>query len=251
MNSLNRVVIFGATSAIAEHTARLLIEQGASICCVGRNPDKLSALVNDFQVRADSSQIVTSITADLTQTADHAQLIEKAASELGGLDAALIAHGCLPDQARCEHDFRLIEHQLQINGISVLSLLTLLANYFEDQGRGVITAISSVAGDRGRKSNYVYGTAKGMVSIYMQGMRNRLADKGVDVITIKPGFVDTPMTAEFEKSGILWATPDTIAKGIVQAMSKGKNEAYLPGFWRLIMFIIRHIPESIFKRLSL
>jgi short-subunit dehydrogenase len=90
-----------------------------------------------------------------------------------------------------------------------------------------------------------------MVSIYMQGMRNRLADTGVDVITIKPGFVDTPMTAEFEKNGILWATPDTIAKGIVQAMSKGKNEAYLPGFWRLIMFIIRHIPESIFKRLSL
>jgi short-subunit dehydrogenase len=115
----------------------------------------------------------------------------------------------------------------------------------------VIAVISSVAGDRGRQSNYVYGAAKGMVSLFAQGLRNRLAKSNVDVVTIKPGFVDTPMTAEFDKSGLLWAKPEQIAAGIIKAMQKGKGEVYLPWFWWGIMLIIKHIPEAIFKRLSL
>jgi hypothetical protein len=133
----------------------------------------------------------------------------------------------------------------------VISLTTLLANRFEQRGRGTLIAISSVAGDRGRQSNYVYGAAKGMISLLLQGLRNRLSSKGIQVITIKPGFVDTPMTAAFEKKGLLWAQPDQIAKGIVAAVERGRDEVYLPWFWRWIMLVIRHIPERLFKRLQL
>ncbi len=134
--------------------------------------------------------------------------------------------------------------------MSVISLLTHLGNRFEAQRHGAIAVISSVAGDRGRLSNYVYGTAKGAVSIFMQGLRNRLYKSGVNVLTIKPGFVDTPMTAQLPK-GALWAQPDHIAAGIIKAIDSGKTVVYLPGFWRLIMLIIKSIPESVFRRLSL
>lgn len=251
MNSLNRVVIFGATSAIAEHTARQLVQNGASVYCIGRNADKLSRIIADLKVRAGRDQTIDGMSADLSDINQHLSLIEQASEALGGLDAALIAHGTLPDQKACEADLELTLQEIQTNALSVVSLLSLLANRFEAQGKGVIAAISSVAGDRGRQSNYVYGAAKGMVSLFMQGLRNRLAKKGVSVVTIKPGFVDSPMTADFDKSGPLWAKPDVIAKGIVNAMQKGKGEVYLPWFWWGIMQIIKHIPEAIFKRLSL
>ena len=130
--------------------------------------------------------------------------------------------------------------EIETNALSVVSLLSLIANKYEEKGKGVIAAISSVAGDRGRQSNYVYGAAKGMVSLFMQGLRNRLASKGVSVVTIKPGFVDSPMTASFDKSGPLWAKPEMVAKGIVNAMQKGKGEVYLPWFWYIVMQIIKH-----------
>lgn len=251
MNSLNRVVIFGATSAIAEHTARQLVQNGASVYCIGRNTDKLSRIIADLKVRAGRDQTIDGMSADLSDINQHLSLIEQASEALGGLDAALIAHGTLPNQKACEADVELTVQEIQTNALSVVSLLSLLANRFEAQGKGVIAAISSVAGDRGRQSNYVYGAAKGMVSLFMQGLRNRLAKKGVSVVTIKPGFVDSPMTADFDKSGPLWAKPEVIAKGIVNAMQKGKDEVYLPWFWWSIMQIIKHIPEAIFKRLSL
>jgi len=251
MNSLNRVVIFGVTSAIAEQTARQLVQNGASIYCIGRNPDKLNRILADLKVRAGSDQTIAGVSADLTDTHQHLALIEQANEALGGLDAALIAHGTLPDQKACEADVTLTLQEIETNALSVVSLLSLLANQFEAQGKGVIAAISSVAGDRGRQSNYVYGAAKGMVSLFMQGLRNRLASKGVSVVTIKPGFVDSPMTASFDKSGPLWSKPEIIAKGIVNAMQKGKGEVYLPWFWFMIMQVIKHIPEAIFKRLSL
>lgn len=251
MNSLNRVVIFGATSAIAEHTARQLVQNGASVYCIGRNSDKLSRIIADLKVRAGNDQIIEGVSADLTDINQHISLVQQANDALGGLDAALIAHGTLPDQKACEADVALTLQEIQTNALSVISLLSLLANQFEAQGKGVIAAISSVAGDRGRQSNYVYGAAKGMVSLFMQGLRNRLAKRGVSVVTIKPGFVDSPMTADFDKSGLLWTKPDVIARGIVNAMQKGKGDVYLPWFWWGIMQIIKHIPETIFKRLSL
>ena len=251
MNTPNRVVIFGATSAIAEQTARLLVARGASLYCIGRNPEKLNAILQDLRIRASDDQVIGGIAVDLTDNTQHETLITQAESCLGGLDTALVAHGSLPDQKACEQSTALTQEAMQVNALSVINLLTLLGNHFAQKKSGSIAVISSVAGDRGRQSNYVYGAAKGMVSIFMQGLRNRLARQGVNVITIKPGFVDTPMTAAFDKNGPLWASPEQIAKGIVQAILKGKNDVYLPGFWRLIMLIIRHIPETLFKRLSL
>lgn len=251
MNSLKRVILFGATSAIAEQTARQLIAQGASLYCVGRNPDKLKVLIDDLKVRASSQQRIDGCVADLTDSAQHAQLIDTAEKMLGGIDGVLIAHGTLPDQQACQADVAKTRQEIETNALSVITLLTLLANRFEQQQHGVIAVISSVAGDRGRQRNYVYGAAKGMLSIFLQGLRNRLAKARVDVVTIKPGFVDTPMTAEFDKGGPLWAKPEQIAKGIIKAMQKGKGEVYLPWFWWWIMRIITHIPEAIFKRLSL
>jgi short-subunit dehydrogenase len=251
MNSLNRVIIFGATSAIAEHAARQMVQKGASVFCIGRNADKLATILADLHVRAASGQVVEGVSADLANMTRHSALIKQASEALGGLDAALIAHGTLPDQKACESDAMATQKEIQVNGLSVINLLTLLANQFEAQGFGVIAAISSVAGDRGRQSNYVYGAAKGMVSLFMQGLRNRLAKKGISVVTIKPGFVDTPMTAGFDKPGVLWAKPEQVAASIVNAMRKGKGDVYVPWFWYGIMQVVRHIPEAAFKRLSL
>ena len=248
---LQRVVLFGATSAIAEQVARQLVAQGASLYCIGRQPEKLSALMDDLKVRAGATQRIAGCSADLTHSAQHASLIDDAEQHLGSIDAVLIAHGTLPDQAACIANPETTLEQLNTNALSVISLLTHLANRMEKQQRGVIAMISSVAGDRGRQSNYVYGAAKGMVSIFLQGLRNRLASANVAVVTIKPGFVDTPMTAGLSKGGPLWASPEKVARGIVKAMHQGKSVVYLPWFWRPIMLIIRHIPEALFKRMSL
>lgn len=251
MNSLKRVIIFGATSAIAEQSARRLVARGASVFCIGRDAAKLDAVVRDLRVRASSEQRIDGKAADLLDTANHAHLLDAAEHFLGGMDGVLIAHGTLPDQKACEASFEQTRKEIDTNAISIISLLTLLANRFEQQHSGVIAVISSVAGDRGRQSNYVYGAAKGMVSIFLQGLRNRLSSSNVHVVTIKPGFVDTPMTAALDKSGPLWAQPEQVAEGIVTAMIKGKGDVYLPWFWYWIMLIIRHIPEFIFKRMSL
>lgn len=248
---MQRIVIFGATSAIAEATARLWVERGASLFLVGRNAEKLQAIAADLQVRAAANQKIGMLAADMNDGARHPELIAAAALALGGMDVALIAHGTLPDQQACEESVAATFAEIQTNVLSTISLLTLLANRFEAEKQGAIAVISSVAGDRGRQSNYVYGAAKGMVTIFLQGLRNRLAKTGVKVVTIKPGFVDTPMTAGFEKKGVLWASPKQIARGIVRALATGRNEVYLPWFWRWIMLMIRHIPERIFKRMSL
>ena len=156
----------------------------------------------------------------------------------------------MPDQKACEASVELTLREIDTNALSVIALSTLLAQDFAAQGSGTLAVISSVAGDRGRQSNYVYGAAKCMLDLFLQGLRNRLARQGVHVLTIKPGFVATPMTAAFPK-GALWAKPEVIADGIVRAIAAQRDVVYLPGFWRLIMLVIRHIPEAIFKRLSL
>lgn len=251
MKTLQRAVIFGATSAIAQAVARQLVAKGASLYCVGRNPDKLNALLADLRVRAENSQLIAGEVADLNDRYRHADLFGAAEAALGGLDAVLIAHGSLPDQKACESSVDVTLREMETNALSAISLLTMAANLMESRRAGVIAAISSVAGDRGRQSNYVYGAAKGMLTLFMQGLRNRLISSGVAVVTIKPGFVDTPMTAAFDKGGLLWASPETVAKGIVSAMEKGRGEVYVPAFWRLILLVIIHIPSAIFNRMRL
>lgn len=242
-------IVIGATSAIAESVCRVWSTRGYSLFLVGRNEDKLQQLSADYSVRGATT--VHHFLLDVNEFGSHQTCWDEAVKSMGRVDGIFIAHGTLPDQASCEASFETALQEINTNGLSVISFCTIAANEFQKTGKGDIAVISSVAGDRGRQSNYVYGAAKGMVSIYLQGLRNRLFKSGVHVTTIKPGFVDTPMTAEFDKGGPLWATPDQIAQGIVASIDKKRNVAYLPWFWLGIMTIIKHIPEFVFKRLSL
>jgi len=245
---MRRILIFGATSALAEATARRFAQDGNRFFQVARDRVKLEALIDDLRVRGAAQ--VEGCVADARDFDRHQALVDDAFEALNGLDTALIAHGTLPDQRGCEASFQAARREFEINALGVMSLLTHLANRFERQGFGTIAVISSVAGDRGRQSNYVYGASKGAVSIFMQGLRNRLHSRGVRVLTIKPGFVDTPMTSAFDK-GPLWVRPDNVAKGIYDAIEKNRDVVYLPWFWSPIMGVIRALPEAIFKRLRL
>ncbi|MBU2741634.1 SDR family oxidoreductase [Acidithiobacillus albertensis] len=244
---MRHILIIGATSAIAEATARIFAQDGDRLYLVARNAERLSVVASDLKVRG-ATQVET-MTLDANETSQHAQLIAQAEAAMEGLDVVLIAHGTLSDQMACQASYEDTLKELQTNCLSVISLLTHVANRFEEQKKGTIVVISSVAGDRGRQSNYIYGTAKAAVSTFMQGLRNRLYRSGVKVITIKPGFVDTPMTADFKK-GKLWASPSQIGAGIYQAIQKKRDIVYLPWFWRFIMLIISTIPEKIAQKLN-
>jgi decaprenylphospho-beta-D-erythro-pentofuranosid-2-ulose 2-reductase len=246
---MQRVVIIGATSAIAHAAARLWAAQGAALFLVGRNAERLEANAADLSVRGAASVAVHAM--DATDDAAHVPMMAAAVVALGGVDVALIAHGTLPDQRECETDLSRLRAEIETNGVSVCLLSQLFANHFAAQGAGALAVIGSVAGDRGRQSNFAYGAAKGLVARFTEGLRNRVAKAGVQVLLVKPGFVDTPMTAEFEKKGLLWAQPEAIAAGILRAIEAKRDVVYLPWFWRWIMLIIRHIPERVFKRLSL
>ncbi|MFT5481769.1 MAG: decaprenylphospho-beta-D-erythro-pentofuranosid-2-ulose 2-reductase [Halieaceae bacterium] len=246
---MNKLLIIGACSAIATATARRYAERGCAIHLVARDQQHLALIAKDLEIRGASAVTMDSFLA--ADYASHAGLLERASEALGGLEMVLIAHGSLGDQGSSAASFAVTLAEFETNTLSVISLLTLLAPRLEKQAYGTIAVISSVAGDRGRQSNYVYGAAKGAVSVFTQGLRNRLAASGVHVVTIKPGFVDTPMTAGLPKGGPLWATPEQIAMGIERAIDRKQNVAYLPWFWRYVMLIIRCIPEAIFKRLSL
>ena len=245
---MQHILIIGATSTIAEATAKMFARRGDRLYLLARNQDRLSSLAEDLKIRGAAS--VAWRRFDAHEADAPAAAIAAAFASLGTVDAALIAHGTLPDQQACETDPEAVLAALHTNAISTVSLLTQLANTLEKQRSGAIAVITSVAGERGRQSNYVYGAAKGMVSVFLQGLRNRLHQSGITVIDLKPGLVDTPMTAGFEK-GVLWAQPETIAAGIVRALDAGKSVVYLPWFWKYVMFIIRNIPERIFKRLEL
>jgi len=243
-----RIVIIGATSAIAEATARCYAARGARIFLIARQAQRLSDIAQDLRVRGAAD--VNSATLDVNQHAAHADVLERAWSWLGEVDAILIAHGTLPDQTACEQSVEVALAEFNTNATSTIALMTLAAAKLETQRHGALAVISSVAGDRGRQSNYLYGSAKAAVSTFASGLRQKLAKVGVAVVTIKPGFVDTPMTKDFRK-GPLWAKPDAVARGIVRAIDRRRSVAYLPWFWSIIMLIIRHIPESIFKRIKL
>ena len=243
-----KILIIGATSAIAHETAKCFAKDGAELFLVARSSEKLAAVQDDLNVRG--AKRTESYVLDVSQLDQHEAMIRSAIETLGELDMALIAHGTLGDQRLSQQSVAKTLEEFTTNCTSVISLLTLLANYFEPRKKGCIAVISSVAGDRGRNSNYVYGAAKGAVSTFLQGLRSRLAKAGVKVVTIKPGFVDTPMTASLRK-GLLFASPRKVGEGIYHAMLKGKEVMYLPWFWRPIMLVVKSIPEPVFKRLSI
>jgi decaprenylphospho-beta-D-erythro-pentofuranosid-2-ulose 2-reductase len=245
---MTKVLIVGATSAIAYETAKCFAQDGAELFLVGRNVEKLTTIANDLKVRG--AKRIETFLLDLNHLDRHQEMLDAAISTFGVLDMLLIAHGTLGNQQRCEQSVAETLKEFTSNCSSVISLLTISANYFEQQKRGCIAVISSVAGDRGRPSNYVYGTTKAAVSTFLQGLRSRLYKSGVSVVTIKPGLVDSPMTAALKK-GPLFSSPQRVGRGVYQAMKKGKAVVYLPGYWRGIMFVVRNIPEGVFKRLSL
>jgi short-subunit dehydrogenase len=243
---MQRVLIVGATSAIAEAVAREFARRGAALVLMARDPQRLQAVAQDLRVRGAAS--CDTLLFDARAPATHGELVQQVVDRLGGLDVALIAHGTLPDQHACEQSTELLRDALAVNALSVMTLCTPLAQYLEAQGHGVIAVISSVAGDRGRRSNYVYGASKAAVTAFASGLRQRLYPKGVAVVTIKPGFVSTPMTAAFAKHA-LWASPARVAGDIVRAIDRGSPVLYTPWFWRIIMALLRAVPERLFRRL--
>ncbi|AKF83834.1 SDR family oxidoreductase [Myxococcus sp. MISCRS1] len=245
---MKKVLVLGATSAIAQATVRLLAARGASLYLVGRNVENLDAVAKDAATRGAAK--VESKALDLNDFSAHEALVDGAFQALGGLDGVVLAHGVLGDQTEAQRSWAATEAVLRTNFLSAVSLLTALANRFEAQKAGTLVVISSVAGDRGRQSNYVYGASKGALNVFLQGLRNRLAKSNVAVVTVKPGFVDTPMTAHIPKNK-LFASPEKVARGLLSAADGRKNEVYVPGIWALIMLIIKSIPESVFKKLKL
>lgn len=243
---MQKILILGATSAIASAMARLLAAQGNALFLAARNEVALETLLQDIKARG--AVVVTGGKFDALDLASHATLIDKAADALGGLDTMIMAYGDLPDQATIENSPEKVVAALHTNFVSAAHILTLVARRFEQQGRGAIVAISSVAGDRGRASNYVYGSAKAGLTCFLSGMRQRLARQGVKVVTIKPGLVDTPMTSGFPK-GALWSKPEKVAQVAIRALEGGAGVVYAPSYWRLIMWIIRNIPDRLFTRL--
>ncbi len=245
---LEKVLVFGATSAIAQATARLLAARGAELFLVGRDPEKLEAVADDARTRGAGR--VTAVAADLNDASRHGELLAGAVAALGRIDAVLVAQGLLADSDACDRDPRLVREVLETNFVAPALLCEAAAGRLAAQGSGTVVGISSVAGDRGRQSNYAYGAAKGALSRYLEGLRNRLFRRGVHVLTVKPGFIDSPMTAHLPKSA-LYAPPSAVARAIVRGVERRRDEVYVPGFWRAIMLVIRHVPERIFKRLRM
>lgn len=246
---MKNIVIVGATSSIASACARAWVADGARFFLIARNEARLQQVADDL--RARGAQSVAFAPLDIDRLDAHDAVLSQCVAELGTLDIVLVAPGTLPDQSACESDADLAVREFNTNAVSVIALLTRLANIVEPQRKGTLAVISSVAGDRGRPSNYLYGSAKAALSTFCEGMRARLKKSGVDLVTIKPGFVATPMTAGLPLPGPLVATPERVARDIVHAASRGNDVLYTPWFWCGIMWIIRSIPKRIFNRLSL
>ena len=242
-----RIVIVGATSAIAEHCARLWVRAAVDIVLIGRDLVRVSRVAADLRVRSPHSS-VTAHEVNFLDPASITVLAQKLASEKT-IDVVLIAHGNLPDQTECEHDVALARDALEINGVSPVLFAEAFAHQMEQVGRGTIAIIGSVAGDRGRKTNYVYGAAKGMVERYVQGLQHRFAHSKITIVLIKPGPTATPMTAHLPQRGM--ATAQAVASRIVAAIASGIPVVYVPAQWAVIMMVIRHLPRAIFNKLNI
>lgn len=246
---MKNILVIGATSAIASACAREWCAPDVIFFLVARDPDKLAQTGADLLARGAGA--IHSYLLDATDIASHLPMLDACRMAVGQIDIALIAHGTLPDQLACEKDANLALQEFANNGTSVIALLTVLANQFEVQRCGTLAVITSVAGDRGRPSNYLYGSAKAAVSVFCEGMRARLFKVGVHLIDIRPGFVATPMTQGLPLPAALVTQPEVVAKRIVSGVEKKVDVLYTPAFWALIMLIIRSIPRFVFNRLKL
>ena len=245
---LPRIVIVGATSAIAVHCARLWLSAApAALTLIGRDLQKTSDIAADLRVRSPQS-IVQVLQTDFLDPAAIRTLVEALCAE-GAIDLVLIAHGSLPVQADCQQNVNLVQEALAINGISPVLFAEAFATHMEKAQAGTLALIGSVAGDRGRKSNYVYGAAKGLVTRYVQGMQHRFANSKITIVLIKPGPTATPMTAHLPQRGM--ASAEAVASRIIAAIDAGTPMAYVPAKWAIIMMVIRHLPRAIFNKLNI
>lgn len=250
MNNRKKIVIIGATSAIAEHCARLWLEmQPIDLVLVGRDASRIARVAADLKVRSPQSDIRTVQAGFLDPDAINATVGSIVGA--GRVDIVLIAHGVLPDQSGCQDNLLACRDALEINGVSPVLYAEAFASEMEKARHGTIALIGSVAGDRGRKSNYVYGAAKGLVARYAQGLQHRFAGSGVKIVLIKPGPTDTPMTAHLKDQGAKLASVESVARQIVAGVGSGKPVVYTPRKWWLIMGVIQHLPRAIFNRLDI
>ena len=248
MNKGLRVVAYGAGSAICHEVLKLYAREGATFFLVARNGEKLAAVADDLAARGGT--IGGTASYDFREWQRHEAVTAEAGDALGGIDVAIVAHGTLPDQAECEKSAEAVKSCMDDNFTSVVIIAQALVQRLCAQGRGTLAIVSSVAGDRGRKSNYTYGAAKAGIDAFLQGLQGRFAGSAVRIVNIKPGMVISPMTAHMQH-GAIWATPEGIAPAIKKAISRGTLVCYVPGFWRLIMLVIRWLPTGILARLPI
>ena len=246
----NRVIILGALSAIATATARIYAAEGAALMLVARNADRLNALAADLKARGAAH--VETAALDLEASSGNAPaLMAEWKSKLGGLDHVHVVYGYLGSQDKASADPSELARITASNYSTTVQWCEAAANILRAQKHGSIVAVSSVAGDRGRQSNYAYGAAKGGLALYMQGLSHSLAPLGARAVAVKPGFVDTPMTDGMKKGGALWASPDKVARIIRRAADTGGPIQYAPGLWRMIMMVIRSVPSFVFHKTKL
>ena len=243
-----RILVLGATSGIAEACVRLWAARGDSLYLVARSVDRLAVVAADARTRGAS--YVDTAVANLDDTERHPEMLAHAINSLGGLDVAFVALGVLGEQAEAERRVEAAMQILHTNFTAPVSLLTWLANYTAQRHAGTLAVLSSVAGERGRRSNYVYGSSKAGLTAFVDGLRNRIDRDGVRVMTIKPGPVRTAMTEDM-KGNAKFADVDDVAATLVKAIDRGTDVVYVPGVWRVIMGVIRAIPEGIFKKMNL
>lgn len=238
------VLVLGATSAIAQAAARVWARRGAQLFLVARNGARLSAVAEDLTARGAK---VLTLAQDLDDSAQHEALVENALLALGEVDVVLLAQGVLGDTAATERDPAAAEQVLRTNLVAPVRLLTLFAQRLRKGA--TIVALSSVAGDRGRAKNGVYGASKAGLDAFLSALRQRLGERGIQVVTAKPGFVDTPMTAGMKKSP-LFSSAESVGRGIVRAVDRRRDVVYLPWWWRGVMWLVRAIPEAFFRRMK-
>lgn len=248
---MKRIVIVGATSAIAEACAkRWLAQAPAKLVLLGRDRERLARVAADLKVRSPES-VCETLVSDFLDPAAIERTVGDAWARHDGADVVLIAHGNLPDQKQCQREIAACRDAVEVNGVSPVLFAEAFASKLEQAGVGSMAVIGSVAGDRGRRSNYAYGAAKGLVDRFVQGMQHRFAGTGVRVVLVKPGPTDTPMTAHLKGGGTKLASVDDVAEAIVNGVDKGLAVVYAPAKWRIIMMVIRHLPRMIFNRLDI
>ena len=243
---MRRILVFGATSAIAAEACRRWAARGARLHLVGRSPAKLEVVA----AACEAGELVTTAVADLQDMSAASELVSASLMALGGpADVILIAHGDLGDQLLSEREYPEAARIFEVNLLSAVALIVPLATALEEQRAGTLAVITSVAGERGRPRNYTYGAAKGGLSLYLQGVRSRLVPAGVKVTTLKLGPVDTPMTVDHPKNP-LFVGAERAARDLVRAVDRGAREAFIPWYWRPILAVVRTMPEAIFQRLG-